>query len=126
MSFLSSPPVELRQAATERRLAPFVEIGAAVQQLPLPAAQQSNLPSSVQTWDGFTWPTARLALGLDYGIASKLDVALMLPLYLHLGPATHSAEQGDLELLTFLDGSPSFAWGTGLELLVRPRLGLGE
>jgi len=120
------PPVELRQVATERRLAPFVEIGGGVLQLPLPATQQSHLPSSVQTWDGFTWPNARLALGLEYGIAAKLDVALMLPLYLHFGPATHSAEQGDLELLTFLEDSPSIAWGTGIELLVRPRFGLGE
>ncbi len=116
------PPTELREAQVHARLAPFVELGGGVWQLPLPAAQQSHLPSSVQTWDGFTWPTLRLAVGMDYGLASKLDVAVMVPLYLHMGPATHSAEQGELELLSFLEDRPTFAWGSGFEILVRPRL----
>ena len=120
------PPTEDHAPRGDRRLAPFLEVGGGVLRLPLPAGHQTRMPTALETWDGFTWPTARLAAGLDLALGKNLDLSLAIPFYLHFGAATLTVEEGEITLLMVADDQPTTAWGTGLELLLRPRMPLGK
>ncbi|MFH1468569.1 MAG: hypothetical protein ABIO70_29535 [Pseudomonadota bacterium] len=119
-------PRGLEPQAPASRVAPFVELGAGVLKLPLPPTQQEGLPSALPRFDGFTWPVARVALGVEAALSDGLDLAIAVPVELYLGPGSVAQQEGDYDLLTFAEGGSVTAFSVGFRVMARPRVGLGR